>query len=75
MLRPYDSETDYPVVLETAQVHGESIAAIAAALRSRGVYWPNLSDPKAARWPEAQAIDRDICRAWREIKTRPSNPE
>ncbi len=63
-MRPYNSETDYHLIVESvARIGGEkSLATIARDLQAAGIRWPrNFNEDRS---PEALAIDRDVCKAW-----------
>ncbi len=66
-MRPYNSEIDYPIVLEAARVHGTSLTAVAYALEAAGVRWPKLQDNGGRQTAEQKAMDDEIGRAWREL--------
>jgi hypothetical protein len=73
MGRDYCSATDYPLVLEAARTAGEVwLVPICAALRAAGINWPNLT---YGRGPTADALDRDITRAWAELGLHPQKGE
>lgn len=74
-MRPYNSDTDYPIVLEACRQHGMWITPVANALRDAGVRWPagfgiNYPGQQVPYPEETNAIDRDIRRAWKELGLR-----
>lgn len=63
--RSYNSETDYPTLLEIVKQSGEmSIAFIALALPNHGITWPGNFNMDTS--PSTMALDRDMTRAWNE---------
>ena len=68
-MREYNSETDYPLVLEAARATNEVlITPIARALTAAGIRWPNMNAPEDRA---GAAVDRDILRAWKELGLHP----
>lgn len=64
--------SDYPLILEACRTGGTSLSAVCSALLEAGIRWPNLN-PTPPHLPDdsADAIDRDVLRAWRELGLHP----
>jgi hypothetical protein len=76
-MRPYNSETDYPILFEAVRRVGKAGGFLTEAMRAlaaAGIAWPNLQGNS----PEATAIDRDCGRALGivcEAHGKPIDPE
>jgi hypothetical protein len=64
--RAYRSETDYPILVETARKAGLEITPLAKALEAHGIRWPGLQDNVGRCTPEQDEMDREVTRAWLE---------
>lgn len=65
-LRKYDSDRDYYILLDIIKAKSEiSLFAVKCGLIAHGILWPdNFNEQKDN---SSIALDRDICRAWKEL--------
>lgn len=61
-MRQYNHDTDFHLLVEARDLHGENLTGVKNHLEANGVQWPKNFNSDTS--PEVMRLDADIMRSW-----------